>query len=232
MRLVVGLGNPGREYVGTRHNVGWEVLDALAGKFGWAFSPGDFERLARTKFDGLTMDGTVSLPSGQTEKVLLLKPTTYMNLSGRSVRAAMDFYQLSPPDVMVVLDEMALPCGKVRLRPGGSNGGHNGLKDVERALGTNQYPRLRLGVDAPPPRVPGRDYVLGRFSEEQRKQVDPAVKRAAEALIVWMDKGVEVAMNQFNAEEKSQTRNPKSETNPNDNSGNDGNKGRGPSPFM
>src|SRR5688572_25015002 len=121
MKLVVGLGNPGREYVGTRHNVGWEVLDQLAARLAWVGSPDDFNRQARSKFDGLTLDGAVSLHStGGTEKLLLLKPTTYMNLSGRSVQAAMAFYQLSPPEVMVVLDEMALPCGKVRIRPGGS----------------------------------------------------------------------------------------------------------------
>src|SRR5687767_12534749 len=117
MRLIVGLGNPGKEYVGTRHNIGFEVLDAFASRAGWTFGPGDFERSARSKFDGLALDGQVTLPSGAAEKVLLLKPTTYMNLSGRSVQAAMAFYQLTPADVMVVLDDLALPCGKLRLRP-------------------------------------------------------------------------------------------------------------------
>ena len=201
MKLVVGLGNPGREYVGTRHNVGWEVLDRLAVRLGWIGSPDDFSRQARTKFDGLALDGPVTLSSGGGDKLLLLKPTTYMNLSGRSVQAAMAFYQLSPPQVMVVLDEMALPCGKVRIRAGGSNGGHNGLRDVERALGTTEYPRLRLGVDAPPPRVAGRDYVLGRFSEEQRPKVDAAVGRAADALLTWIERGVETAMNRYNVDE-------------------------------
>ena len=200
MKLIVGLGNPGREYVGTRHNIGFEVLDAFARRAGWAFGPGDYDRLAKTKFDGLALDGTVSLPSGGTEKVLLLKPMTYMNLSGRAVQAAMAFYQLTPADVMVVLDDLALPCGKLRLRPGGSDGGHNGLKDIQRALGTTQYPRLRVGVDAPPPRVAGRDYVLGKFSDEQRKSVDPAVKRSVDALLTWVDKGMTAAMNQFNAD--------------------------------
>ena len=203
MRLIVGLGNPGREYVATRHNIGFEVLDAFAARQGWT-GPGEFERAARSKFEGLTVDGTVSLPGGGSEKVLLLKPMTYMNLSGRSVQAAMAFYQLSPPDIVVVLDDLALPCGKLRIRPGGSDGGHNGLKDIQRALGTPQYPRLRIGIDPPPPRVPGRDYVLGRFSEEQRKLVDPALKRAADALVTWIDKGIEMAMSQFNAEEKCQ----------------------------
>ena len=201
MKLIVGLGNPGREYVATRHNIGFEVLDAFASNLGWTGRGlGEFERTARSKFEGLTVDGTVSLSGGGSEKVLLLKPMTYMNLSGRSVQAAMAFYQLTPPDVMVVLDEMALPCGKLRMRPAGSDGGHNGLKDIQRALGTPQYPRLRIGIDPPPPRVPGRDYVLGRFSEEQRKLVDPALNRAAGALVTWIDKGIETAMSQFNAE--------------------------------
>ena len=203
MRVIVGLGNPGREYVGTRHNIGFEVIDHLAARLGLTGSPADFDRMARTKFEGLTMDGTVSLHgSGGTEKVLLLKPMTYMNVSGRSLQAAMAFYQVAPADVMVVLDEMALPCGKIRIRPGGSNGGHNGLRDVERALGTTQYPRLRVGVDAPPPRVAGRDYVLGRFGEDQRKAVDPAIKRACDALVTWIESGINAAMNRFNAEEK------------------------------
>ena len=201
MRLIVGLGNPGREYVGTRHNVGFEVLDAFASRLGWiGSSAGEFDRMAKSKFDGLALDGNVTRSSGPAEKVLLLKPTTFMNLSGKAVQAALAFYQLSPPDVMIVLDEMALPSGKLRLRPGGSDGGHNGLKDIQRALGTTQYPRLRVGVDSPPPRVPGRDYVLGRFSEEQRKLIGPALARASGALLTWIDKGIEMAMSHFNAE--------------------------------
>lgn len=199
MKLIVGLGNPGRQYVATRHNIGWEVVDALAARLGWVAKPAEFDRVARSSFEGLTMNGTVSLHStGGTEKLLLLKPTTYMNLSGRSVQSAMAFYQLSPPDVMVVVDELALPCGKIRIRSGGSSGGHNGLKDIERALGTGEYPRLRVGIDPPPDRVPGRDYVLGRFSEEQRQKIDPAIERATSALVTWMDKGINAAMNQFN----------------------------------
>jgi PTH1 family peptidyl-tRNA hydrolase len=205
MKLVVGLGNPGREYVRTRHNIGWEVVDALAARLGWVGKPEDFDRDSRSKFDGLVMDGTASLPTtGGTEKVLLLKPVTYMNLSGRSVQAAMAFYQLTPADVMVVVDELALPCGKIRIRKGGSSGGHNGLKDVERALGTTEYPRLRVGIDPPPGRMAGRDYVLGKFTEEQRTKIDPAIERATSALVTWIDKGINAAMNQFNvADEKT-----------------------------
>ena len=201
MKIIVGLGNPGREYAGTRHNVGFEVIDAIARKLGWTFGPGDeFDRLAKTKFDGLAMDGTMELASGGSEKLLLLKPMTYMNLSGRAVQAAKSFYQVTSGDLMIVLDEMALPAGTIRLRASGSDGGHNGLKDIQRALGTSQYPRLRIGIDAPPPRVPGRDYVLGRFSEEQRERLEPAIGRSGEAVLTWVEKGINAAMNRFNAD--------------------------------
>jgi len=205
MRLVVGLGNPGSEFVATRHNVGWEAVDELAVRLGWIEKKEEFNRLAKSKFDGLLLDGSISIRGGLMEKVLLLKPTTFMNDSGRSVQGAMAFYQLSPAEVMVVLDDLALPSGKIRIRPGGSSGGHNGLKDIERMLGTDQYARLRIGIDAPPPRIPGRDYVLGRFTEEQRRNVEPALKRSAAAIFTWIEKGIETAMNQFNAEANEQT---------------------------
>ena len=201
MKLIVGLGNPGREYVGTRHNIGFDVLDALAKRLGWIFGEGDFERLGRNNFDGLTMDGVMSLQSGGTEKLLLLKPMTYMNLSGKSIQAAMAFHKLTPAEIMVVLDDVALPVGKLRIRSSGSSGGHNGLRDIERLLGTMQYPRLRVGIDAPPPRVPQKDYVLQRFTAEQRKVLEPAIGRAAEALAHWVENGISPAMNRFNAEE-------------------------------
>jgi len=218
MRLVVGLGNPGSDYVGTRHNIGWEVVDRVAQRLGWISKAEEFNRAARTKFDGLAMDGTISLHSGGTEKLLLLKPTTYMNLSGKAVQGAMAFYQLAPAEIMVILDDVALPAGKIRIRTGGSSGGHNGLKDIERMLGTSEYPRLRIGIDPPPPRHPQRDYVLGRFTSEQRQKVDPAIDRASSAILTWIESGIVSAMNKFNADEegKSEARNPKSETNPND----------------
>ncbi|MEA2709178.1 MAG: peptidyl-tRNA hydrolase, family [Phycisphaerales bacterium] len=201
MKLVVGLGNPGREYVATRHNVGFEAVDRVAEKLGW-ISKGEFDRLAKSKFDGLAYDGVVSRADREPERLVLLKPTTFMNLSGKAVQAAMSFYQLTPADIMIVLDDLALPCGKLRIRPSGSDGGHNGLRDIQRVLGTNEYARLRLGVDAPPQFVPGRDYVLGRFTPDQRKQIDPALDRAAGAIVIWIDKGITTAMNQFNAETK------------------------------
>jgi peptidyl-tRNA hydrolase, PTH1 family len=197
MKLVVGLGNPERSYFGTRHNVGFEVVDQLATRLGWT-KPGDFDRMAKTKFDGLAFDGVVG-----NEKLVLLKPLTYMNLSGKSVQAAMAFYQLAPQDIMVVLDDLALPVGRLRLRGSGSSGGHNGLKDIERALASNEYPRLRIGIDPAPPRVAGRDYVLGKFTPEQRVLLEPALARACGAIVTWIDKGISAAMNQFNvADEK------------------------------
>jgi PTH1 family peptidyl-tRNA hydrolase len=195
MRIIVGLGNPGRDYVGTRHNVGFEVIDRLAKHLGWTGKDGDFDRQARSKFEGLAMDG----PAGG-GKALLLKPRTFMNLSGRSVQAALAFYQRTPADVLIVLDDIALPVGRLRLRSSGSAGGHNGLKDIERALGTNAYSRLRIGIDPRPPQVPQVDYVLGRFTDEQRQWLTPTIDRAAEAAIVWMEKGIEPAMNRFNAD--------------------------------
>ena len=203
MKLIVGLGNPGREYVGTRHNVGFEVLDRLAMKVGLISGAAEFDRVARSNFEGLALDGPVSLDGGRQERFMLLKPLTFMNLSGRSVQSAKAFYQLSDADLMIVLDDLALPCGKIRLRANGSSGGHNGLRDIERALGTAGYSRLRVGIDSKPDRVPQKDYVLGRFSDEQRKRVDPAIDRAAEAILTWAGQGIVAAMNRFNAEAES-----------------------------
>lgn len=202
MKLIVGLGNPGLQYTGTRHNVGFELIDLLAARLGFTARVDQFDLRSRTKFDGLALDGAMSRPAGGDEKLLLLKPMTYMNLSGKAVQAAMAFYQLGAADLLVVLDDLALPCGRIRLRPGGSSGGHNGLKDIERVLGGDQYPRLRIGIDAAPPLVPGKDYVLGRFTTEQRSRLDPAIHRAADAVLMWIDRGIEPAMSQFNVDVK------------------------------
>lgn len=199
MKLVVGLGNPGREYVGSRHNIGFDVIDTLSKRLGMTSSDDGFNRQAREKFEALALDGNAALAGG-TEKVLLLKPMTFMNLSGRSVQQASAFYQVPLTAIMIVLDDVALPCGKIRLRSGGSDGGHNGLRDIARALGTDRYPRLRLGIDAPPQYVPQKDYVLGKFSEAQRVLLKPAIDRAASAIVCWMENGIDLAMNRFNAE--------------------------------
>jgi peptidyl-tRNA hydrolase, PTH1 family len=201
MKLIAGLGNPGAEYNGTRHNVGFAAIDALATRLG-AAAAGDFARTARKKFEGLALDGVVECGPGSaagSEKVLLLQPMTYMNDSGRSVQAALAFYRLTPADLLVISDDVALPAGRIRLRADGSAGGHNGLADIERALGTDQYARLRIGIDAPP--VPGvqRDYVLGRISASQRPLIEGAIARAVDAVLVWVQAGIVAAMNQFNA---------------------------------
>ena len=172
------------------------MIDRAAEKLGFA-SKGDFDRVAKSKFAGLVIDGSVG-----EEKLVLLKPMTFMNLSGNAVQSAMSFYQLATNYIMIVLDDLALPSGRLRLREGGSSGGHNGLKDIERVLGTDKYPRLRIGIDPPPPPMAGKDYVLGRFSPEQRKLIDPAIDRATGAILTWIEKGLATAMNQFNADEK------------------------------
>jgi PTH1 family peptidyl-tRNA hydrolase len=194
--IVAGLGNPGSEYVGTRHNVGFEVVDALAEKLGWC-GPGEFDRLARSKFDALTFDGGIETAKGNV-KLLLMKPMTYMNLSGRSLAAAARFYKVKPDACLVILDELQLPAGVMKLKANGSDGGHNGLKSVAAELATKNYPRLRLGIDPPPPRHPGKDYVLGKFTPEQRPKIDDAVKKATAAVVTWADQGAEAAMNAFN----------------------------------
>jgi PTH1 family peptidyl-tRNA hydrolase len=194
MKLVVGLGNPGTPYAGTRHNIGFEVIERLSERLGF----GAFDRLAKSKFGGLALDGRTAGADGAEQTILLLKPMTYMNVSGNSVQAAAAFYRLAPADLLIVLDDLALPCGRIRLRAGGSDGGHNGLRDIQRALGTCDYPRLRVGIDPPPPQLPGRDYVLGRFTDEQRRRIDPAIDRAASAIVLWIERGIDAAMNQYN----------------------------------
>ena len=197
MKLLLGLGNPGPKYAGTRHNVGYEVVDALAERLAWA-PAGDFDRLARKRFDALTFEGQVETAAGS-EKVVLMKPLTYMNLSGRSLQQAIKFFKgVTPADVLVVVDEVQLPVGVVRLKANGSHGGHNGLRDVQRVLGTADYARLRVGVDDAPPRVAREDWVLGKFTEDHRAAINAALPRAAACCVTWVDKGAEVAMNQFN----------------------------------
>lgn len=188
MKIVVGLGNPGSTYLGTRHNVGFDVVDILASGPGG----GKFQR----KFEADVAAGLEGL-----EKVLYLKPLTFMNLSGRCVRQALDFYQVSPADVLVLCDDVNLPLGQLRIRPGGSAGGHNGLKDIEKQLGTQEYARLRLGVSGPG-RSDLADYVLSRFKPSERDVVNDMNLRAAQAVACWMREGVAAAMNRFNAPEK------------------------------
>ena len=179
--MVVGLGNPGAEYERTRHNIGFMVLDRLAADAG-----ASWERSAKWGAYSVKVNGT-----------LLVKPMTYMNRSGGPALAVAQFYKIAPAETLVVLDEMALELGRLRIRLKGSPGGHNGLESVIINFGTEEVPRLRIGIGG----VPGGgavDWVLGRFFEEEMPTVEKAVTRAAEAVKVAIDKGVVSAMNTFN----------------------------------
>jgi PTH1 family peptidyl-tRNA hydrolase len=187
MKLIVGLGNPGSEYAGTRHNAGFDVVDRLSARFAPGAAP-------RSRFGGLATDAEVG-----GEKCLLLKPMTFMNLSGRPVLEAVQFFKLEPSrDLLVIVDDLALPCGSIRLRPDGSSGGHNGLADIGLKLSSNYWARLRIGID-PPGRVPQADYVLGKFSPAQRPLAEASMDEAARAAECWAAKGLQEAMNRFNS---------------------------------
>jgi PTH1 family peptidyl-tRNA hydrolase len=195
MKLVVGLGNPGAEYRETRHNVGFQVMDELARRWGVDQWRESFEALA-----------TKTVRGG--EAVLLAKPLTFMNLSGRSVAGLANFYKIDPADVLVVTDDVALPLGRLRARRGGSDGGHNGLRSVAQSLGSQAYPRLRIGVgrgdiQSAEGRVVGRPdmvgHVLGRFRPDERDTISAAILRAADASELFIAEGIERVMNAFNA---------------------------------
>lgn len=183
MKVVVGLGNPGSRYEGTRHNVGFAVLDLLAQ------SPhaGGFRGQFQAQVAELREDA---------DKILLVKPATFMNLSGQCVRQVMDFYQLPQEALLVVCDDVNLPLGKVRVRARGSHGGHNGLRDIQTHLGTTEYARLRIGVGGP--RADLINHVLGRFSPSEQAVMADAIPLAAQAVMVWVARGIEACMNQYN----------------------------------
>ena len=185
MKLFVGLGNPGPAYHNTRHNVGFEVLETLARRAG---SPG-----RRQRFQGEVAQATV-----RGTPVLLLWPRTWMNLSGSSVLATRDFYKIPDSDMIVVCDDFNLPLDTIRLRPAGSAGGQNGLADVLSRLGTPTIPRLRLGVGPLPAGWKTADYVLGKFSRQDRERVEVMVERAADAAEEWAALGIQAAMNKYN----------------------------------
>lgn len=187
MHVVVGLGNPGKKYEGTRHNVGFMLVDLLA-RSPHADRP-------RERFQAEVTE----LHDGD-RKVLLVKPLTFMNLSGQSVRQVLDFYQVEPADLLVVCDDINLPLGKLRFRARGTHGGHNGLRDIQNHLGTTEYPRLRIGVDAPG--EDAIDHVLGRFRPSERDTIAGALEIALEAVGVWWAQGIAVCMNRYNGEGK------------------------------
>ena len=188
MKLIVGLGNPGPEYVKTRHNAGFMVLDRLAARHNLTG--------AKARFHAGVLDGLIG---GQ--RCTLVQPMTFMNRCGLAVGEAVQFYKVDPEaELMIVLDDVALPAGRVRVRAEGGTGGHNGLADIERALGSCAFPRLRLGIDAPG-MVPQVDYVLGRFSPAQLERLEPAIDRACDAIECWLGQGIDKAMSLFNSAE-------------------------------
>lgn len=188
MKLIIGLGNPGSRYDGTRHNVGFEVLRELALRHGSPRPAQKFEAELVELFVG-------------GEKVVLLAPQTYMNESGRSVRKCFDFYQPRLDDLVVVCDDMNLDTGRIRWRRQGSAGGQKGLLDIIRRLGTEDVPRLRIGVGRPPQQMNAADYVLSRFRSAESEAVESAIQRAADSLECWVSEGIDAAMNRFNSAE-------------------------------
>ncbi len=184
--LVVGLGNPGSQYEATRHNVGFRAVDALAKEAG--------VKIDRAKFQALTAQATVG-----GVRVLLMKPQTYMNLSGVAVKQAADFYKVPPERVLVLFDDIDLDVGRLRIRRNGSAGGHNGIKSIISSLGSQEFPRIKIGVGAKPhPDYDLADWVLSRFTLAEQKLLDPAIEHAAEAVPVIFTQGIERASSRFN----------------------------------
>ncbi len=187
MKLVVGLGNPGAQYERTRHNAGFLAVDELARRH----APG---MIPRARFNAVTLDASIG-----GEKVLLMKPTTFMNLSGKSVGEAVRFFKLEPTeDLLVIVDELALPVGHVRVREKGGANGHNGLSDIDRVLGGSPYPRVRVGIGEKPPGWVKSDWVLSRYSDAEAGGVQSGTEAAADAIECVIAEGIKPAMNRFN----------------------------------
>jgi len=207
MKLIVGLGNPGAQYERTRHNAGFMAVDRLRD----ACAPSE---IWKSKFQSMMVEGRLAENadgSGMTGKVAILKPMTYMNLSGRAVADAVRFYKLDPDsDILVLVDDVALPCGQLRIRAKGGTGGHNGLASIQQMLGTSSYARLRIGID-PPGIIPQVDYVLGRFTDEQMVELEKAVRTTIDAVRTWVHKGAVAAMNAFNAPDEPRPAKPRPE---------------------
>lgn len=185
MKLIVGLGNPGKTYHDTRHNVGFAAIDTLAEKLDIS--------VTKARFQGLFGQGRYA-----GEAVILLKPVTYMNLSGQSVAELMKFYKIEPTDVLVLHDDVDIPAGTIRLRAKGGPGTHNGMKSVVKSLGIEAFHRIKIGVGQAPPQWDLADFVLSKLTEDDRKDVDDAVKQAVDASLCWLKDGIDVAMNRYN----------------------------------
>lgn len=183
MFLIVGLGNPGREYAGTRHNVGFDVLDLISEKYNISIN--------RTKFKGEYGEGNIN-----NDKVILLKPATFMNLSGESVREAVNFYKIPKENVIVIYDDISLEVGRMRIRKSGSAGGHNGIKNIIAQLGNDVFTRIKVGVGAPTNDLV--NHVLGRFDENDRTVIEKTFEASTEAVALIISEGADTAMNKYN----------------------------------
>jgi len=190
VKLVVGLGNPGRRYARTRHNIGFEVVEAAVKRWS-ATGP-------KNAFGGLVYDARPLAADGRTARVVLLQPHTFMNCSGQALRDIAGFYKPEITDILIVLDDLALPPGKLRIRVGGSAGGHNGLSDIIRLMGTDGIGRLRIGIGAAPEFMDSADYVLQRFADDEVDTIRQAVERGAQAVEDWVFNGPDHAMDTYN----------------------------------
>ena len=191
MYIIVGLGNPGKKYEHTRHNAGFEVIDILADRMGI--------NVEESKHRGLLGRGML-----EGQKVVLVKPQTFMNLSGECVREVADFYKAAEDEIIVIYDDISLDPGQLRIRAKGSAGGHNGIKNIIAQLGTQVFPRVKVGVGEKPRMMDLADYVLSRFSKEDQGKMDDAFKEAADAVAMMVSQGVEPAMNKYNTKKKEE----------------------------
>ena len=192
LRMVVGLGNPGPEYARNRHNAGFQVVDVLAERHHLTWD--GFQKRARTVM------GRIAMPGGQMVRVLLGKPMTYMNVSGESVAPLAAWYKVAPENLLVVCDDLDLPIGRIRLRSGGGSGGQRGMQSIIRLVGSEAFPRLRVGIGRPPGQMDPADYVLQNFSSAQEEEMQIVRQRAADAIELWLAEGIEAAMNRCNGE--------------------------------
>lgn len=200
MKLIVGLGNIGKEYEGTRHNIGFMVADELAKR--WGITTWKNERSA--------MCAEYRIP----EKVFLIKPTTYMNLSGEAVGAFANFYNIDPEDIAVIQDDLDLPCGKLRIRRKGSAGGHNGIKSIQQHLGTGDFPRFKIGIGHPERNASAViGHVLHRFGKEEQPLIEEAVKQMADAVELWLKGDMDAVMQEYNTKKEKKKDEPAKENN-------------------
>ena len=201
MKAIIGLGNPGTKYAGTRHNIGFDAITAIADKYNFSINT--------RKFKGMYAEGHIG-----GEKVLLVQPQTFMNLSGECVREIADFYKLLPEEIIIICDDINLDAGRLRIRKKGSAGGHNGLKNIIAHLGTEEFPRIRIGVGEKTEGWDLADYVLARFDKDTEPVMREALKNAVLAVETWIAEGIDASMNKYNTpSEKKQKEKKESKEN-------------------